>query len=189
MRIRIAPDRKRLEDVASIGGQKDELREAMREMKRRNRVGRQLVDVVRVQHHIDENGEELEQHQTEMYAGVDLAHQHRAAAEAEHEMTEQSHQPDVGLQIGDKAGMFGGLHLHLYICNGKTAQLIRSNRICMNLRIAFKVIAMSPITLNQMLWPRTRVELATKDGIPACLTLCRATLKTLILIARRPPTD
>lgn len=103
-----------LKDCLSVGGNKDQFGDAVREMERSDRVGRQLVDVVRVQHQVYEDGEELEQHQAEMDARVDLGQQHRTAGEAEHKVAENPHQPDVRLQIGHQTGMFGGLHLHLF---------------------------------------------------------------------------
>lgn len=86
----------------------------MREMQSSDRVGSQLVDVVRVEDEINENCQELKWHKAQMNARVYLVQQNWTACEAKHKVANCSHEPYIGLQIRHQTSMFGGLHLHLY---------------------------------------------------------------------------
>lgn len=111
----------------------------MREMQCSNRVGGQLIDVVGVEHQIDEDGQKLEQHQSQVDTRIDLVQQHWAAGEAEHEMANRLHEPDVWLQISHQTSMFAGLNLHLQ-CGRKKHKKTQHIKIKMHRAIFVVVI-------------------------------------------------
>uniref|UniRef100_A0A182T999 Uncharacterized protein n=1 Tax=Anopheles maculatus TaxID=74869 RepID=A0A182T999_9DIPT len=113
VRVGLVPDAERAVKVFRINRKVDELRDRVREEQCRDRVGGQLIHVVRIRCEITEDGEELHQHHDERPPGVHLPDQDRAGDVAEQEVAARLHQPYVRHKVSHQADIFGRLDLHL----------------------------------------------------------------------------
>jgi len=97
-------------EILLVNSQVDKLRDAVGEEEGRDRVARQLVDLLGVQGHVDQDEGELHEEEHQVHGGVHLLHEGTAAREVVHEQAGVLHRPDVGHQVGDQARVLARLH-------------------------------------------------------------------------------
>jgi len=97
-------------EILLVDGQVDELGYAVGEEEGGDRVARQLVHLLGVEGHVDQDEGELHQQEHQVHRGVDLLHERTAAREVVHEQARVLHRPNIGHQVGHQARILARLH-------------------------------------------------------------------------------
>jgi len=97
-------------EILLVDGQVDELGYAVGEEEGGDRVARQLVHLLGVEGHVDQDEGELHQQEHQVHRGVDLLHEGTAAREVVHEQARVLHRPNIGHQVGHQARILARLH-------------------------------------------------------------------------------